>query len=316
MLNHQDWHIAVNDKNITASATKAADFLIKKQTTEGFWHDYDLVVGSSRAWTTAYVAKALTGFAADALCIKKACKALLRIKSESGWGYNLVTSEDADTISFCLRFLNAANDKVQPETAKSLLQPFIENNGNVKTFSGIQFGSWSTEHLDVAASVGLALAECAEEELTELIAQRIHKHIVDNDRLNSFWWVSPVYTPSITLEFFSQWDKKHNFSKAAARHFRSSVFSLKSVMDKALFIKAEYYAAQINGEKLHTDKLKKIIKEIIVCQNPDGSWNPSAIMKIPRQSAYDPDFTLAPDLYRLMTTATAMESIMLISNQQ
>jgi len=305
---------------ITESLSEAVNggvkFLTDKQFHEGFWHDYDLEIGNSRAWTTAYVAKCLLNFSeydrvSDAL--DKACRAIMRIKTPFGWGYNLVTAEDADTTAFCLYVLKYI-EKSDRCNSFSLLSPYIDKDGAVRTFLGSEFGSWSTEHTDVAATVGHALLKYdPRNELAGLIAERIYHQLKCSGGIKAFWWESSFYLWAHVLEFYYNWNPKHKFTQEAACEFLSFNHEPQLPFEKGLYLKAKYYAETILNCRLQKNVDEEILlQSLFADQNRDGSWPSSALMKIPLQLSVGSGVEIAYDLNRLLTTATILESLYLL----
>lgn len=290
---------------------RGVDFLVNQQSAEGYWHDYDLEVGSARAWTTAYVVKSLCAtlkWSDTTTAIEKACRAIERIKTNKGWGYNLVTAEDADSTAWCVRAFQQL-ESIKHD-ARALLQPYIGTQGDVRTFQQEDFGSWNEEHLDVATVVGIALLEhdphC---EVALLIAQRIHHCFQNTGQLLAFWWETPFYSWSHALEFYQKWNASHKISKRMAREFLSLELDARSVFEKTLSIKAHYHAQQILGNRRNSEGYDGLIEEITSLQNHDGSWASSAFMRVPVQHSTETKPLVAVDQNRLMTTATVISVI-------
>src|ERR1700680_2483198 len=90
-------------------------FLIASQSEAGYWSDWDLPVGESRIWATAYVGYRLTTpphpallLAQDALCSAAAWIARSEFPG-GGWGYIEEVGADADSTALAILFLSSKN---------------------------------------------------------------------------------------------------------------------------------------------------------------------------------------------------------------
>src|SRR4051812_35139044 len=88
--------------------------------------------------------------------------ALFAARQTQGWGYNRITSCDADSASWVIRFL-ARLGRLSGVSASAMLSRYIMPTGRVRTFPSVdRFGSWAMEHDEVAPLAGLALLAAKE----------------------------------------------------------------------------------------------------------------------------------------------------------
>ena len=76
----------------------------------GYWIDFNLMIGMSSHWVTAYVAHCLNEAKPASPAILKAHSWLIETElSEGGWGFNRDVPPDADSIANVLLFFARSN---------------------------------------------------------------------------------------------------------------------------------------------------------------------------------------------------------------
>jgi squalene cyclase len=78
---------------------KATAFLKLKQKQDGKWVDFELEVGLSTAWTTAFVATALSRRVEARDSLQKACLWLVE-NFRQGWGFNEIVPTDCHSTAW------------------------------------------------------------------------------------------------------------------------------------------------------------------------------------------------------------------------
>jgi hypothetical protein len=301
---------------ITNATNRAIQFLLSGQTSEGYWHDYYLEVGSSRAWTTAYIAFRLSPYQYHGTVnrsLGKAQKALRRIMGEKGWGYNLITDSDADSTAWSLRFLQTMRDPLVSEIGTDLLRQFVSERGEVRTFSENRYGRWSNAHIDVAPVVGMALAEgCFDKTCTNEIYSQVITAFDKGNIIEAFWWDTELYAWAMALEFLYKINASRKATKSIARHFLDLSWKCNIPFQTALLIHATSYAHMITSTSPNIHEIEKFLEELLMYQVDNGSWPGTAAMKIPGQCAASDKYELATDYNGFFTTATALNSLRLI----
>lgn len=305
---------------------RAVDALLRRQSPEGFWHDYELEVGSSRAWTTAYVGVSLIPYARSprvGRSLARAARAVARVGSADGWGYNLVTGPDADSTAWCVRFLSAMGHDMS-QSARATLLPFVEPGGDVHTFRGERYGSWDTAHDDVAAMVALALHESgAAAELAGRITARVIGRLGGARPARPFWWADDLYLWQVALGLADRLNVRTSAARLAARQYAAIADPCPapdqgpgaSAFRCALAIRADEAAARIAAPSggavpsLLSARAARARGTLAGLQAQSGLWAPSAWMRVPSQRDPAADSELAVDTAGLVTTATCLMAL-------
>jgi hypothetical protein len=195
------------DRAVSAAIERGVDALLDLQGGDGFWREFDLKPGPSVAWATGWVGWCLMGAAPSLIDrrfrVREACRrasaALLRTGMAGGWGYSLQTGPDADTCAWVLRFLASCGYRIDP---RAYLDRYIDPGGGVHTFLEPSYGAWTHAHDDVAANVGLALAEM--EVGQSWCGRAIRERLESRFPGETYWWSTPEYGVAWTLRCFAR----------------------------------------------------------------------------------------------------------------
>lgn len=305
---------------------RAVDALLERQSPEGFWHDYELEIGSSRAWTTAYIGFSLLPYAQVSRVersLTRAAHAILRVEAPDGWGYNLMTASDADSTAWCVRFLRAMGRDLSG-SARAVLLPFVDQGGDVHTFRGERYGSWDTAHDDVAAIVALALDESnAATGLARRISARVIGRLDGGETPKPFWWADDIYLWQTALGLFDHLNLRTAAVRRAVRQYAAITepYSAQGLMAGlsafrcALGIRADEAAVRIAAKMgasapfFLSERAGRARRTLSGLQTESGLWAPSAWMRIPSQEDSGTLSALAVDTRGLVTTATCLMAL-------
>lgn len=281
MLNHQ--------------LERAVSFLISHQDADGYWRDYQLEPGRSDAWTTACVGFALVQVKGRCPEVDKAAKVLLSTRRPSGWGYNSLTSCDADTTSWVIRFLSAV-DAMEGLDAADILSTYITHSGRVHTFPAMgHFGSWGREHDEVAPLVGMALLATG----NFAVAESVRQGVLNRSNWMPFWWHCYSYLCAQSLEFLALGGGIPDEIKMREAAILASLSPIpSSIFDLAQRLSA---TSSIDGD-VPCDALFE-------AQEKDGGWPPSFELLVPSQQDEFSGDPVADDR-RLMSTAMSILALL------
>jgi squalene cyclase len=190
-----------NEKALTKCLGAGLEYILSHQDSIGSWTDWDLPLGNSSMWTTAYVGYNLHCLPDElklrlAPALLSASRWLLANHFENGgWGYNKTAGPDADSTS-CAILLLASVDLRAPEAALQHVARYQAADGGFSTylFDG-KSNSWTSSHPDVSATAVLALlthpprdADAVDRGIAYIV-----KHATPGGVWNSFWWNSFLY---------------------------------------------------------------------------------------------------------------------------
>jgi len=170
----------MSETNITiplqSSIVKAAKFLETTQWPGGFWIDFELYVGMSNQWVTAYVAHCLARAVPGSPALAEAIAYLLRTElPASGWGFNRHVPPDGDSTANAV-YLLARYGRQSLESsdllrfAQTLASFQSESDGGFVTYKPrpvspeeekpafmYEGSGWTISHLSVAGLAAVAL---------------------------------------------------------------------------------------------------------------------------------------------------------------
>ena len=287
----------------------AADFLLARQSREGFWLDYDLPPGLAEAWSTAWVGWALAqrrDRAGVDAALARAVRALASCRRPGGWGYNRSTATDADSTAWSLRSLAAIGVNVGPGGV-CCLEPHLDPGGGAHTFAEADAGSWGESHPDVTAVVGLALlAVRAPSELVASVRRAVLDARASAGVWTSFWWESNAYATAWSLDFLAR------TGGVAPRVARDAAAWLADVAEPSNAFETAHrilcaLALGSSAEALASP----LVDALLDTTQADGSWPSSAVLLVPART--EDGESVAPGAHadgaRTMSTAIARAAL-------
>lgn len=296
----------MDQPSVDLAVRAASEFLLARRDADYLWRDYGLPPGASWAWTTGWIGWALTDVLDRSHAISAlgaTAEALCAIRQESGWSYNPKIAPDADSTAWALRFLAAIGDP-RASVMSGLLLPFITENGGVRTFNRpARFGTWTQEHADVVPIVGLALVECGGDAsaISRLRNWSLRHRHLDGHWL-SFWWSTDSYATAWNLAFLKASGGIPDDVRQAATAWVAIQETASSAMETALQLNVMLELGLVTASECAYNLLAK--------QQPDGAWQPSAVLLVPNQQTEDGSKCVAyADVRSLMTTALSAQSL-------
>lgn len=273
---------------------RALVFLAARQDASGFWSDWELPLGASRLWTTAYCGWRLAQCAsAPRSMLERAAEWLQANELQGGgWGYAECTGADADSTALGILFLRAMGRSAPTATVHRLLS-FRRDDGGFATYGFDQaFGSWTASQVEVTATAALALrAIGTAADLVDRAGDFVRSRRRADGLWDSYWWTSPCYATEFAVRLLG--DRARQDSCLAMRHIHPS-----SCFEGAL-------RALVVGEGCN---------ELRSAQNPDGSWPSARVLRLTHRDLYDPEKVsdagpCFADPRRVFTTATLVNAL-------
>ena len=279
---------------MNGAVEKGLAFLLSEQDPAGFWNDWELPVGSSSMWTTAYAGWRLTS------CKQQVPVALERAAdwleanelAGGGWGYAISTGADADSTALGILFLRALG-RPAPVAAVRRLLSFNRDDGGFGTYGFDQsFGAWTASQVEVTATAALALQMTGvAPEVVRRAAAFVGRRRRTDGLWDSYWWTSPHYATEVATRLLGE-QGRQDVSKALRGLRPTSCFetALRSLV--------------LNSDP---GDLRRM-------QAEDGSWPSAPILRLTHRDIYVPWLSDDPgpcfaDPRRIFTTATALSAL-------
>jgi hypothetical protein len=292
-------------RTIEAAIVAALDYLQRRQDEDGRWRDYDLPVGESGEWVSAYV-----GFCGLEACRKtcgdcwppasRAADSLLKFRAyPAGWGYNEVTGPDADSTAWTLRLLRLLDWAPPSNDVAFLLEHWLEEGG-FRTFRCEN--AWGAAHVDVTPIVAMALPIEVESRLRPSIV-RFLTMACEGGGWPSYWWRTTHYASASVVEYLRTVGVVVPDTPAVAD---DDMHALHTWFDVACAL----LASGVSASSFVVTEL--LVNSLLDAQQADGSWPGDLNLRVP-----DPDRrgsrrlrgTLYEDCKGLLTTATAVRAL-------
>jgi squalene cyclase len=289
-------------------------FILRRQSPEGCWTDWDLPPGPSGPWTTAYIGEQLAlapGQLGSSTVAQRnvAARWLLDHQRDGGWAYNDRVECDADSTAHAILFLWRQGPMVPWSTYETLLA-FQRPDGGFSTYPGSDgLGSWGLSHPDVSAVACRALLTRYEpgHPAIERAVEYLRDQRAWGGTWNSFWWRSPLYATQASLSLFGAahaWIDFDQTRQTLERMNPENPFERALLLDSLLQVQ----------EAVRSDRIDRLARQLVEEQRPDGSWGSEPILRVTNRDCARPwehadAGVVYEDPRRLFTTATVLRAL-------
>ena len=297
---------------------KACSYLLSTQSQDGLWRDFLTPAGPSDEWVTAFVGCSLAEIADDALpptvsaseiklagskiAAERAWTALqLRQRDDGGWGYASAVPSDADSTVWGIRLGECLSKESNAnlDRAYRFLDRCMGQTGGMRTYPSQQeladyigarrtdFSGWLQEHVCVTANAANLKG------LNSAVSDYLERTQFKEGRWSGYWWFGDAYVTSLAVTGLV---RRRAYNAAVAEALRwSSIQVLKGErgrtrqiarhsIDCAFELAAHVRMLAIasgQGNRQLAPAIAHGLRQLIDTQQPDGSWKPSAALRIP-----------------------------------
>lgn len=296
----------MTQSDLIQAASAAAEYLIGKQHLDGHWEDFQLPVGTSDEWVTAFVGEALASIPAHPLWTRyrdhsaRAIQWLLKNRHyRRGWGFNASTGPDADSTAYVLRLLRRFKIDI-PEEDESWLQERWHPEGGIATYEGP--AAWGMPHPDVTPIAFQAFSS----QLQQQLLPSLREYLIRTRRLDgtwpAYWWRTCYYSTFHNLSlarlfFFPEETSAPVIIEAEDRRIYTA-------FDLAFAVGISYLRSGASSQTLH------LLELLLLQQIPGGGWPGGFNLRVTHHECYapweKPEGNLYKDINGLITTAGAL----------
>ena len=292
---------------IAAALEDAVSYLLGVQRPDGAWTDYELPVGPSDEWVTAYVGWAMarmgraTGHEPALAGARRAARWLLNSRSyPAGWGYNGRVGPDADSTAMAIALLTALGFEVA-EADRSFLRRHWRRGEGMATYRDGP-GAWANAHWDVTPWGYLGLAAADRAELRSEFLAALRRNRTEDGLWRAYWWRTPLYSTFLTLEALRELG-----IPAPETGRPTGPFSVDNPFDLA---NAIGISALAHGS---AEAIGRPLRTLLDWQLPDGRWPGSANLRVTDDGCSEPwvkpEGAYYADAAGTLTTATAVRAL-------
>ena len=291
---------------LNGSLNAAVTFLLEARSPEGWWQDYNFPQAASIGdeWVTSYVGTILASVP-DARIPEALIKAWEMLKTRNHrptgeWGYNYILCGDADSTGWALQLAAAvgASNSERAQRAKAALVTHLQPDGGISTFieeairayikvpdlANISFTGWCSSHACVSAAVaGLP-------EFRLRLLDYLRGTQTSQGNWEGYWWSDHEYTTALAAEAFvaeGQATDQPRIDQAVAwglkrlnpqgfvvtsKHPDGSTFATAWCLRLLLLNTVDAEVKAATAAATHW---------LLEQQKPNGSWMPSAYLRIP-----------------------------------
>lgn len=299
--------------SLATAIDTAVQYLHSARTDEGYWADFDSTIGLSNEWVTGYVGYRLSGVAhPEAQRMAQDAWRWLRQRRwwNPGWGFAAPAPPDADSTQWALHLAELLGEQGsrRARRAYGFLASHMQADGGIATFARagairlftglllnpVSFAGWCSSHPDVTA----AAATLKHFTMREPCLEYLRGAQTPDGYWPAYWWRDRVYTTALAVEALAgagEPTDKPRIETAVAWTY--SRFGPQGAIPTRIHPEGSPFATALGLRVLALagaqvgDLIARGSDWLLGHQRPDGSWEPSAAMRIP-----PPDMT-APESY-------------------
>lgn len=292
--------------SVQSAVEMALRYLVSRQHADGHWSDYELPMGASDAWVTAYVGLALVAVEHEHEAARSAAARAGDWLSggrqyAAGWGYNGRTGPDSDSTAHALLLLGALGMPRRHADIDWLEQRW-HPSGGFSTYSGP--GAWGLPHPDVTPLAFLALPEATQRHLRAPLLEYMSRERRSDGTWGAYWWRRCHYSTYWNSLVLQRVDPGAHVTLALEcdQHDRR----IDSSFDLAFAIGLARLAAD---ETLRCERVAAALN----AQAEDGSWPGGRDLRVTHHDCRAPWVEPVGEYYedhaRLITTASMLRML-------
>ena len=286
------------------AASTGVDHLAARQTRGGWWTDWRAGRGGSDEFATALVAARICDAPGAAPLVRRAAEALdsrlvvRRASGLGGWGWSAAVPGDADSTAWAVRALAAAGRSHPGDDVRDFLQAHVRDDGAatyaddaaVRRYMGTVypeghgFGGWTAASPSVTAAVAAVAPD-----LSAPLVAALRRGQRDDGSWVDLWWPDPAHPTSLAAEVLLA--AGHGDAALAAARWSAGAPGADGAFELAARLRLLVLGLGLGmrlGLGLDDGPWRSLVSQaasqLIDSQDPDGSWAPSARLRVP-----DPD---------------------------
>lgn len=297
--------------SLAEGVENAVAFVVGEQEADGSWRDIYNNAGLSNVWATAYVAQHLGAVPHPAAraAVERAGRFLIDHRQNGLWGYNTDWIADTDSTTCALLALHRGGFPIADDLATWAggQQPdggFTTYPDTPALLRSLDYrvpdaAGWTQSHPCVSA-LAYCLLETAGTTATAPARQRLEAYLARtrraDDRWPSYWWTSGLYATACVLKGYWQRHapdyrtrpvlatllaQQHPTGAFGDGFGGESPFYTALVLDALATHPAAWAFARYRAERA--------ARWLLGQQHADGSFAPTAALRIPAPDVRDPD---------------------------
>lgn len=271
----------------------------------GRWRDFELPVGVSDAWTSAFIGAQLAECGLDGAedCAGKAADWLAAHARDGAWGFNATIETDADSTAWAA-ILFARLGRPSSPASLDFLRAHMRADGGVATYRDDD--GWGRPHACVTSATALAFDLLGAQTEARRAGHWLRTVRPAGSGWSGYWWASPFYPTMIGLEALA--GRGLDEGERALLTEADNLVVIRSVVDLACALKI---VLLIDPSDPLVDKL---VAALCAHQCADGSWPASPCLRVTHHSNDDIHAAsrpgrIYPDRHRLFGTALAVAAL-------
>lgn len=271
-------------------------FLLLSRDEQGWWKDFSLPAGASDAWVTGYVGTVLAhlGNPYGKKAAENAWTLLAKQRPDEGWGYHADVPTDADSTLWGLQLAQALGQESEEVwKGRQFLKRHLKPDGGLTTYEQepairnyvqmppglVSFDGWFHSHPCVTAAAA-SLREWQETVTPYLLSQQ-----QADGSWPSYWWFEDEYCTALALSVVrdpERLERAVNWGNLRLRYWLEADQPSEFAIAWCLQILSH------NNTPTTQEMIKRGVEFLLDRQQSNGSWSPSAKLRVPRPDCLNP----------------------------
>jgi hypothetical protein len=277
---------------------------LQNNSEDGIWTDFMTTAGTSKYWVTYYTAYHLAECGIH-LPILNELSARISARLING-AYNDTMQEDGDTLNFMVGFMRLYCPSKANELSKNWLAYQMSNGGwatyvdeeslriRLHLAHEVSVKGWTTPKNCVSATACKMASLFSEYESEKTATEQfLLDRQSDAGYWNSYWWTSPIYATSWTIQAMADNEIRSNVCEKACRWLLQTQCQRGAWLNSFTNEESPFYTAcALKGllsfqPEQHLDAIEKAVNWLLRHQTLDGSWQVARILAIPSTDTED-----------------------------
>lgn len=289
--------VHTNKSPVERAMDRGLVFLLLSRDEQGWWKDFFLPAGTSDAWVTGYVGTVLAnlGNPHSKNAAENAWRLLAKQRPEAGWGYHKQVPTDADSTVWGLQLAQALGrqKEVAAQEGNRFLRRHRNPDGGVTTYTAepairdyvqmpvgvVSFDGWFQSHPCVTAA-----AACLSE-WQEIVTPYLESQQQADGSWQSYWWFEDEYCTALALSVVQAPER---VEQAVNWGRDRLLYRLESDQPSAFAIAWCLQILSRDNNRESLEAIRRGVEFLLAHQQPNGSWLPSARLRVPRPDCLNP----------------------------
>ncbi|WP_264938956.1 prenyltransferase/squalene oxidase repeat-containing protein [Sphingomonas caeni] len=320
-------HVALADPADRAIA-HGVEYLLQTQRQSGLWREFPVPSGISDNWVSGFIGTQLvaTGDPRGRAAAEEALDRLLtRQRPDSGWAYNEDHPTDSDSTAWILRLMRSLGRLEEPAARRAIafVRAHVQPSGGIVSFRERQPVADVAKLPDESSLAGwMAVHDCVTAGAAPFGGPAVADYLLANEAdgaWRAYWWVHDAFASALAVEALLASDHAAKPEWRARVQRRATGWIEEALAsERCEYFDLAFAVRALIGTDPEAAKdalVAAAAARMLADQAEDGSWRPSARMRVPWHAAMPDSMTVetvAYDRQAGFTTAAVIATLAML----